>query len=146
MKKLLFLLLIISKVSFAAKPEVSFLVLKEVNYSFFQISQVIRNISDAHLDRILEFNDGNAQTCREIKEKMTPFMSYLQKLNSEFKAKAIPTKVAGSSVKIDEQFVYLQKLTQSSLDKCHTSEVLHVLQKLREEIMNTGFAIQKVEI
>lgn len=145
MKKLILSLLIVSQASFAAKSEVYFL-LKEVNYSFFQISQVIRNLSDAHLDRVLESKNDNAETCREIKEKLTPFMGYLQSLNSEFKTKAIPTKTEGSPVKISDQFAQLQKLTQSSIDKCNTTEILFVLQELRKEIMNTGFAIQKVEI
>ncbi len=148
MKKIVFsLLLIVSQVSFAAKSgrEMLFLI-KEVDYSFHQISLVIGKMSDAHLVRLLEAQSDNSEICREIKEKMTPFMGYLQSLNGEFKSKVVQTRAGNPPLKMSEQFSQLHKLTQSSIDKCNTTEILHVLQKLRAEIMNTAFALLRVEI
>lgn len=151
MKKWTFVMLLISQalrpISLAAISEQDTLTLvREVNSSFFKISQDVRTVSDNYLDRVLESSDTDfQQTCYEVKEKMIPFIRYLQSLNEGFKSKVVHTKFNGS-VKIGDQFAQLQKLAQSAINQCNNEQVLYTLQEFRKELMNVGFTIQRVEI
>jgi len=114
---------------------------QKANVVFLKSTQTVRDLSDRHLDRLIEFRADSIQiSCSDIKDIMSQFSTQIEVLNQDLKGQgAVETEVRKS---LEQKFQHLQILSQESLKQCSEPDVNWTLDLIRQELMNTGFAVQ----